>query len=250
VLADVQRDLDAKIAELAGASEHHAELLANLSHEMRTPLNSALILSKLLADNGPANLSPEQVKFARTIYTAGNDLLELLNDILDLAKIEARQLDVHHEPLAIPALLAALATAVGPVAEQKRLELAIRSAPDLPQTLDSDAQRLPQVLKNLLATAIKISDRGTVSLDVISTGPHIEFAVRTADTVNRRSDGGTGLGLALARELAPLLGGRIEVESEPGRASTFRFIVPAESRMMEARPPARASVGGPQSRHG
>jgi signal transduction histidine kinase len=233
VLADVQRELDAKAAALARANDQHAELLANLSHEMRTPLNSALILSKLLADNGPANLSPEQVKFARTVYNAGNDLLELLNDVLELAKIEARQIHINYQPLELGALLAALEAAVGPIAEHKRLELAIRLAPDLPHTLDSDAQRLPQVLKNLLATAIKISDRGTVSLDASFDGSNIDFAIRTAALVSRRSETGTGLGLALACELAPLLGGRVEVESEAGQASTFRFIVPAEARMME-----------------
>jgi signal transduction histidine kinase len=257
VLADVERARDAKAAELARANreidartaeitrvrEHQAELLANLSNDLRTPLNSALILSKLLADNGSANLTPEQVKFARTIYGAGNDLLELLNDILDLSKVEARKIDIHPQPLEVSALVTALTETVGPIAEQKRLDLAIRLAPDLPATLDSDAQRLPQVLKNLLATAIKLTDRGTVSLDVDSQGSDIEFVVRAADATSRRTQGGTGLGLSLARELAPLLGGRIEMQSEPGQASTFRFIVPAEARMMDPAP-ARVGAGG------
>jgi signal transduction histidine kinase len=242
-LARANRDLDAQAAEIARANEHHAELLANLSNDLRTPLNSALILSKLLADNGSANLTPQQVRFARTIYSAGNDLLELLNDLLDLSKIEAGKLEIHRQPLAIAALVAALEQAVAPIAEQKRLDLAIRLAPDLPETLDSDAQRLAHVLKNLLATAIKLTDRGTVSLDINATPPGVEFTVRAADVTSGRSVTGTGLGLSLARELALLLGGRIEVQSEPPQASTFRFIVPAEARMME-HAPVRAGARG------
>jgi signal transduction histidine kinase len=242
-LARANREIEAQAAKLARANEHHGELLASLSNDLRTPLNSALILSKLLADNGSANLTPEQVKFARTIYSAGSDLLDLLNDILDLSKIEAGKLEIQHQPLDVGALVSALEQTVGPLAEQKRLDLAIRLAPNLPETLDSDAQRLPQLLKSLLATAIRLTDRGTVSLDVHSHGTDVDFAVRAADAVKSRTVGGTGIGLSLARELAPLLGGRIEVQSEPGQASTFRFIVPADTRMMESAP-ARARAGG------
>lgn len=232
-LADAERAIDAGRADLARAHQYHGEILANLSHELRVPLNSALILSQLLADNGPANLAPEQVKFARSIHSAGHDVLQVLNDTLELSHIEARKIELHPESLDLGALIATLAQTFGPIAEQKRLALEVHLAPDVPRTLDSDAQRLAQVLKNLLATAIKLTERGTVSLAVAAQGPDVEFTVRAADAAIRRS-GSMGLGLSLARELALLLGGRVEVQSPPGQASTFRFVAPAVARMMVA----------------
>jgi signal transduction histidine kinase len=230
-LAEAQRASLDKASELTRAHESKSQLLASLSHELRPPLNSALILSQLLADNGQQNLTPEQVKFARTINSAGHDLLDLLNDILDLANIEARKSEIHHESIEVGALVATLAQTVRPLAEEKRLDLAIRLAPDVPATLASDSQRLAHVLRNLLSLAVKSTDRGNVSLDVNACGREIEFAVRTEGAMNRRA-GGTGLALSIARELAVLLGGRIESQGTPGEDTTFRFILPTDARMM------------------
>ena len=230
-LAEAHRDGLDKATELGRAHESKSQLLANLAHELRPPLNSALILSQLLADNGQQNLTPEQVKFARTINSAGHDLLDLLNDILDLVNIEARKTEIHHQPIEMGALVATLAQAVRPLAQEKRLDFAIRLAPDVPATVASDSQRLAHVLKNLLSLAVKSMDRGNVSLDVNARGREIEFAVRTEGAANRRS-GGTGLGLSIARELAVLLGGRIESHGTPGEDNTLRFILPTDARMM------------------
>ncbi len=244
-LADAKRDIDHKAEALARANQYKSEFLANMSHELRTPLNSALILSKLLADNQQENLTPEQVKFARSIYSAGNDLLELINDILDLAKIEARKVEIRNQPIELDALVDGLAQTFRPLAEQKRIGFSIEVAPDLPSTVESDSQRLRQVLKNLLANAVKFTERGSVALTVSARGEQIEFAVRDtgigiapeqhdvifepfrqADGTTNRRFGGAGLGLSIARELAHLLGGRIELQSAPGRGSTFRLRVP------------------------
>jgi signal transduction histidine kinase len=217
-------------------NERHADLLAGVLDELRVPLNRALILSKLLADNGSVNLTPEQVKFAGSIYAAGNDLLELLNDLLDLASIAAHRIDIRPEPLALRELITALAQAFAPEAEEKRLGLEVHLARDLPATLESDAQRLPQVLRNLVATAIRLTDRGTVSLEVARREAGIEFVVGAGAGRSQAA----GLRLTLARELAVLLGGCIEVQSAPDRASLFRFFAPAVALPSEHRP---AQVG-------
>jgi signal transduction histidine kinase len=235
-LADAKREIDRKAETLARANQYQSEFLATMSNELRTPLNSALILSKLLADNWHDNLTPEQVKFAHSIYSAGVDLLELTNDILDLSKIEAREVDIDNQPIALAALVDELAQTFRPAAEQKRIGFSIELAPGLPATIDSDAQRLPQVLKNLLANAVKVTERGSVALTVNASEEYIEFAVRDTGATNRRS-ADTGLGLAISRELAHLLGGRIELQSAPGQGSTFRLLVP---QMPPATPPPAA----------
>ena len=246
-------DLEHKAEELTRANQYKSEFLANMSHELRTPLNSSLILAKLLADNREGNLSPEQVKFARSIGAAGNDLLTLINDILDLSKIEARKIDVTRTAVDLDALAQSLSQTFEPVAEQKQILFRVSKGPGLPAHVDTDAQRLSQILKNLLSNAIKFTERGTVTLEIATAGEEIEFAVRDtgigiapehqqvifepfrqADGTTNRKFGGTGLGLSISRELARLLGGRIEVESAPGEGSVFRLrlprVMPALSR--------------------
>ncbi|MBS0322005.1 MAG: response regulator, partial [Proteobacteria bacterium] len=245
-LADNQVMLRQRATALEEANRYKSEFLANMSHELRTPLNSTLILSKLLAENRGGNLTAEQVKFAQTIYAAGNDLLTLINDVLDLSKIEARKVELDVQPVNVRQLVESLRAALEPLTAQKSLELRIAVAPDVPVTLDSDAQRLAQILRNLMSNAIKFTDRGHVTLDVARSGPaQLRFAIsdtgigiapeqqqvifeafRQADGSTHRKYGGTGLGLSISRDLATLLGGDIAVSSAPGHGSTFTLAVP------------------------
>jgi CheY-like chemotaxis protein/signal transduction histidine kinase/CHASE3 domain sensor protein len=242
-----QRDHLARAqAELQRASAYKSEFLANMSHELRTPLNSSLILAKLLADNREGNLNAEQIKFAETIYSAGNDLLTLINDILDLSKIEAGKLDVRPEEVTLARLTDELADIFRPVAREKGIDLSTVVDADVPATLSTDSVRLQQVLKNLLSNALKFTERGGVSLrvrriaggrigfDVKDTGigvppeqhDAIFEAFRQADGTTNRKYGGTGLGLSISRDLARLLGGELTVDSAPGRGSTFTLVLP------------------------
>ncbi|HTU67670.1 MAG TPA: response regulator [Steroidobacteraceae bacterium] len=257
-LLDAKRDVDLKIAELARANRYKSEFLANMSHELRTPLNSSLILAKLLADNRDGNLSPEQVKFARGIASAGNDLLTLINDILDLSKIEARRIDLQRSSVDLGELTARLAQTFEPIAEQKQIFFRIIRGDHLPAAIETDGQRLSQVLKNLLSNALKFTERGEVALEITPQGDGVEFAVRDtgigiaaehhqiifepfrqADGTTNRKFGGTGLGLSISRELARMLGGEITVESRPGEGSVFRLVMP---RVAPDVPPAHSSA--------
>jgi signal transduction histidine kinase/DNA-binding response OmpR family regulator/CHASE3 domain sensor protein len=259
---ELQRDDLARAgAELQRASVYKSEFLANMSHELRTPLNSSLILAKLLSDNREGNLSPEQIKFAQTIYSAGNDLLTLINDILDLSKIEAGKLDVRPESITIARLVDDLSNTFQPIAAQKQLELAMSTEAGVPDTVETDPTRLQQILKNLLSNALKFTERGGVSLVVGATDGRIRFdvrdtgigiaadqhevifeAFRQADGGSNRKFGGTGLGLSISRDLARLLGGDLHVESTPGRGSTFTLSLPARYTARDATP-ARAAAG-------
>ncbi|WP_437572845.1 response regulator [Sorangium sp. So ce542] len=248
-------------AALGRANQYKSDFLANMSHELRTPLNSALILARLLADDREGNLLPEQVRYAETIYSAGNDLLSLINDILDLSKIEAGKVDVRPERAALQTILGALEQAFQPVAREKALTFRVEVAPGAPGALFTDVQRLQQILKNLLANAFKFTQRGEVALEVASErGGRVAFAVRDtgigvpvdqreaifeafwqADSTASRKHGGTGLGLSISRELARLLGGDIDVESAPGAGSCFRLVIPAAYEGAPASPPARGA---------
>jgi CheY-like chemotaxis protein len=255
-------ELEERARELERASRFKSEFLANMSHELRTPLNSALILAKLLVENAPGNLTEEQVKYARTIHQAGSDLLVLINDILDLSKIEAGRLEVHPEALPVARLVEQLALTFGPVAAQRGLAFERIVEPGAPAELTTDPQRLLQILQNLLSNAFKFTDRGGVilrvspapddhvSLSVRDTGIGIPEekqrlvfeAFRQADgTINRRY-GGTGLGLSIARELVALLGGELTIESAPGKGSVFTVTLPRAigSRAREGVPHAPA----------
>ncbi len=242
-----QRDELARAGdELQRANEYKSQFLANMSHELRTPLNSSLILAKLLADNREKNLSDEQIKFAETIYSAGNDLLTLINDILDLSKIEAGMLDVRPEPVTLRRMVDDLRAAFAQVATQKGLDLELVVGAGI-DTLETDPTRLNQIIKNLLSNALKFTERGGVSLTIERRGDQIAFAVRDTgigipedqherifeafrqvDAASTRKFGGTGLGLSISRDLARLLGGDLRVASEPGRGSTFTLLLPSK----------------------
>ena len=235
-----------KAQELERSSKYKSDFLANMSHELRTPLNSSLILAKLLADNPDENLTQEQVKFARTIQSAGNDLLNLINDILDLSKIEAGHVEIHPEVTPIGRLSGRLKQLFLPLADQKNIDFGINVADGLPKAFETDPQRLEQVLKNLISNAIKFTDRGKVSLSIRpAANENIVFSVtdtgigistdqlksifeafHQADSTISRRYGGTGLGLSISRQLVRLLGGKISVESKPGQGSSFTVTLP------------------------
>jgi len=245
--------------ELEASSRYKSEFLANMSHELRTPLNSALILAKLLADNKDGTLTAEQVKYAQAIHSSNNDLLALINDILDLSRIEAGHVELAEENLAVSSVLQRLKETFEPLAAQKGLALDIRADADAPTQLVADGQRLQQILKNLLANAVKFTEHGSVSLVVRGNrAGRIQFAVtdtgigiaqaqtevifeafRQADGSTRRRYGGTGLGLSISRDLAARMGGDITVSSEPGRGSCFTLELPLAAGT-GATPPATA----------
>jgi signal transduction histidine kinase len=237
---------EAKLAaERANAAK--SQFLANMSHELRTPLNSLLILARLLADNANGRLDAKQVKFAQTIHASGLDLLSLINDLLDLAKIEAGAVTaLHVAPARFADLREDLERTFRQVAQERKLEFSIELDPALPPGLRTDAGRLKQVLKNLLANAFKFTNRGRVTLRIALDAPGtVAFAVsdtgigipqdkqelifeafRQADGSTSRLYGGTGLGLSISRELTRLLGGELRLTSRPGQGSTFTLVLP------------------------
>jgi CheY-like chemotaxis protein/signal transduction histidine kinase/CHASE3 domain sensor protein len=245
-LTQAQGALELKASELERTSRYKSEFLANMSHELRTPLNSSLILAKLLADNKEGNLTPEQVKFAQTISSAGNDLLVLINDILDLSRIEAGKVEVQPEVVIVRRAVEALQHTFQPVAQEKKLGFSIFVQDDVGAKMETDPQRFSQILRNLLANAFKFTERGEVSLRVfpveggklgfavrdtgIGIAPHqqalIFEAFRQADGSTHRKYGGSGLGLSISRDLARLLGGEVSVQSQPGEGSTFTLTLP------------------------
>ncbi|WP_412540953.1 ATP-binding protein [Longispora sp. K20-0274] len=251
--------LEEKAQQLALASQYKSEFLANMSHELRTPLNSLLLLARLLADNTERNLSEKQIEFARTIHNAGSDLLSLIDDILDLSKIEAGRMDVEASNVELSEISEYVERAFRPQAEEKGLKLRVDSTVDLPATVLTDAQRLQQILRNLLSNAVKFTDAGSVVLTIGLAPRGARFGVPTldgaehvvafgvqdtgigvpeeklslifdefqqADGTTSRKYGGTGLGLSISRKLAQLLGGTITVESAPGTGSTFTLYLP------------------------
>ncbi|WP_410098623.1 HAMP domain-containing protein [Streptomyces sp. STR69] len=260
--AELQRsnaELEEKAALLATSSQYKSEFLANMSHELRTPLNSLLILARLLSDNPDGHLSDQEVQFATTIHRSGSDLLQLINDILDLSKIEAGRMDVRPKRLPLIKLLDYVHATFRPLTLDRGLAFEVSVGEDVPREMWSDEQRLQQILRNLLSNAIKFTATGRVELRVnrvkdpdhryshdsdevivfavSDTGigiaaeklPVIFEAFQQADGTTNRKYGGTGLGLSISREIAGLLGGRIVAESEPGCGSTFTLYVPVVS---------------------
>ena len=261
-LNEAQAALQQRADELQRASRYKSEFLANMSHELRTPLNSSLILAKLLSENKEGNLTPEQLKFVQTIYGAGNDLLNLINDILDLSKVEAGRLELQPQFVSVRRLVDSLQRTFEPLANQKKLAFEVHVEAGAPASMVSDNLRVEQILKNLLSNAIKFTETGSVSISVqprpddrlafvvkdsgigIPEGQQdiIFEAFRQADgTINRRY-GGTGLGLSISRELARLLGGTISVESTAGQGSTFTLVLPAKWTDVPESAPASAAA--------
>ena len=254
-IEQARQEIEERARQLALASKYKSQFLANMSHELRTPLNSLLILARLLAQNPGRNLSAKQVEYANVIHSAGSDLLQLINDILDLSKVEAGRMDIHAERFPLSTLLEDLQATFQPLTAEKGLDYAVETHPGAPLELFTDRQRLRQVLGNLLSNAVKFTERGHVllrvgldpdrrtpdgddilSFSVADTGIGIApenlitifGAFQQGDGTLSRRYGGTGLGLSIAREVGALLGGEIAAESELGQGSTFTLYLPCE----------------------
>ncbi|WP_119580198.1 HAMP domain-containing protein [Streptomyces europaeiscabiei] len=256
-IEQARQELETRAQQLALASKYKSEFLANMSHELRTPLNSLLILAQLLAQNPSRNLTPKQVEYAGIIHSAGSDLLQLINDILDLSKVEAGKMDVTPERVPLRKLLEYVEATFRPMTTQKSLDFTVATAPGTPADLLTDDSRLRQILRNLLSNAVKFTEQGGVALriepaadlevptGVIRGGPVVAFRVKDtgigipqqqletifgafqqADGTTSRKYGGTGLGLSITREIAHLLGGAVTVDSTPGQGSTFTLYLP------------------------
>jgi signal transduction histidine kinase/CheY-like chemotaxis protein/CHASE3 domain sensor protein len=258
------REVQRQAQELAASSRYKSEFLANMSHELRTPLNSILLLSRLLAENNDASLNPDQVEYARVIQSSGNGLLQLIDEILDLSKIEAGKMELEFEPVSVAEVLEDMRSLFEPVASEKNVDFHVSVSPEVQPLIETDKLRLEQVLKNLISNALKFTRQGSVSVtaarDAARDG-YISFSVadtgigipeekqglifeafRQADGSTRRKYGGTGLGLSISRELSRLLGGGIGLQSKPDEGSTFTIFIPV------ARPentePAQAGQAG------
>jgi CheY-like chemotaxis protein/HAMP domain-containing protein len=257
-LERARSEIAIKARDLETASHYKSEFLANMSHELRTPLNSVLILSQLLEANKDGNLTDKQVEFARTIHTSGSDLLHLINEVLDLSKVEAGKMIIAPENIDLQELVTELTRPFESVAEKKGLQLAANVDETLPTTIRSDSQRLLQILRNLLSNAVKFTEQGKISLtvarpvsgtDLSGSGldpdqsvafsvtdsgigipaelqTHVFEAFHQVDGTTSRRFGGTGLGLSISRELARLLGGEIQLVSKEGSGSTFTLFLP------------------------
>ncbi|MGC2399582.1 MAG: response regulator [Acidobacteriaceae bacterium] len=276
-LTESKRLLEQKATEVERASKYKSEFLANMSHELRTPLNSLLILAKLLAGNEQGNLTDEQVEEARIIHNGGLELLALINDILDLSKVEAGKLTVVVEEVTLAGMVGRIRQQFSPIAKAKAVEFPIKVAGDLPATLRTDAQRVEQVLKNLLANAFKFTERGSVTLEVHT--PDRQMALHRSSLDHRNSIafsvsdtgigiesskfedifeafqqengsidrhyGGTGLGLAIARKFAHTLGGEIHVASRKGAGSCFTLVLPVTLEQVDTHDIPAASAYAP-----
>lgn len=250
-LGDSKKIVEQKVSEVEQASRYKSEFMANMSHELRTPLNSILILAKLLKDNKGSNLTNEQVKYASVIYGAGNDLLTLINDLLDLAKIESGTVELNYERIYSKSLISSLTSLFAATAADKNIELEISLVEDGPTSFLCDEYRLEQVLKNFLSNAIKFTEEhGKISLRISADKEQIYFAVRDngkgisaekqalifdafrqEDGSTSRKYGGTGLGLSISQEIAVLLGGQISLESELDNGSTFTLSIPNKQEL-------------------
>ncbi|MEU4419637.1 HAMP domain-containing protein [Actinoplanes sp. NPDC024001] len=278
-IEQARQELEARAQQLALASKYKSEFLANMSHELRTPLNSLLILAQLLAQNPARNLTAKQVEYATVIHSAGADLLQLINDILDLSKVEAGKMDIAPEAFELRNLVEYVEATFRPLTTSRGLAFEVFTADDVPTGLLTDEQRLRQVLRNLLSNAVKFTESGRVRLSIERARPEeltealaghetvIAFRVtdtgigiaeqqlsaifdafQQADGTTSRRYGGTGLGLSISREIAYLLGGEIRAQSGLGQGSTFTLYLPAEAPPNHPKPtagePAEMLVAG------
>lgn len=259
-LEAARKEIEQKARDLEQASRYKSEFLANMSHELRTPLNSILVLSQLLAENKKQHLDAKELEYARTINSSGSDLLELINEILDLSKVESGKIELFIEPMYLEDVGTYVKKNFGPLADKKGLELFVNISKNLPETIQTDSQRLFQILKNLYSNALKFTHKGSITLNIYNPGKvdtagnlsqHIAIAVKDtgigipndklqlifnaftqADGTTSRKYGGTGLGLSISKAFAELLGGQIAVESTEGEGTTFTLtlpIVPSEN---------------------
>jgi CheY-like chemotaxis protein/HAMP domain-containing protein len=261
-MEEARGDLAVKAEELALASKYKSEFLANMSHELRTPLNSLLLLARSLRDNAEGTLTVDQVESARVIFESGGDLLNLINEILDLSKVEAGRMEVRLESVLVADLSRTIQSQFDHMAQNQGLSFRVEGAPGAPDQVTTDPQRLGQVLKNLIGNALKFTEVGGVTVTfatvpagldlsrsgldtrqawavhVADTGIGIPLdkqkvifeAFQQADSGDRRRFGGTGLGLSISRELARLLGGEIQLKSDPARGSTFSLYLPIDGQ--------------------
>ncbi len=264
-----QKEIEKKARDLELASRYKSEFLANMSHELRTPLNSILVLSQLLSANKSDKLSEKEVEFARTINSSGTDLLNLINDILDLSKVESGKMELNLEDTPLTDIFSDMERLFGHIAEKKGISLITKIAPDSPSSIYCDPQKLNQILKNLLSNAFKFTEQGHVTLSAflpgkdedlsksgLTAGDAVAIAVsdtgigipeekqrlifeafQQADGTTSRKYGGTGLGLSISRELAKLLGGEIKLESRAGEGSTFTIFIPRRCAQIKEQVP-------------
>ncbi|MBK6399286.1 MAG: HAMP domain-containing protein [Bacteroidetes bacterium] len=260
---EARKSLEEKAEQLTLTSKYKSEFLANMSHELRTPLNSLLILAQQLYENAEGNLNDKQMRYAKTIHSCGDDLIQLINDILDLSKIESGFITANISPVKFNEIATFVETTFKPISEARHLFFNIETDTDLPANLETDLQRLNQILKNLLSNSFKFTEKGEVKLKIYKANKNwkpginptldnaksvVAFAIsdtgigipmekqniifeafQQAEGSTSRKYGGTGLGLSISRGLAELLGGSIELESESGRGSTFTLFLPAEN---------------------
>ncbi len=270
---EARRSLEEKAEQLQLTSKYKSEFLANMSHELRTPLNSLLILAQQLYENAEGNLSEKQVRYAKTIHSCGDDLVQLINDILDLSKIESGFISTNMAPVHLSEIASFVETTFRPISEARNLRFSVNTNEALPATMETDIQRLNQILKNLLSNAFKFTEKGGVSLRIFEakggwkSTPSLNTAKRVigfaisdtgigipdekqliifeafqqAEGSTSRKYGGTGLGLSISRGLAELLGGAIELESTPGQGSTFTLYLPTDSMTISS-PTTRDSM--------
>lgn len=257
-----RQELSAKAEELEQSSKYKSEFLANMSHELRTPLNSVLILARLLEENKEQNLLPKQMEYAGIIHKSGSDLLKLINDILDLSKIESGKVEMNIEPVAVRSITSDLEQLFHVVAEEKHINFITNIDPGVPAMIQTDGQRLEQVIKNLLSNAFKFTPKdGTIELawnlqpdglhiSVSDTGTGIPAdkqqlifeAFRQADGSTSRKYGGTGLGLSISKELMKRLGGEIRLVSAEGQGSTFTIVMQTGTSAIPKASPAPVTV--------
>ncbi len=270
-IEQARQEIEERALQLDQASRYKSQFLANMSHELRTPLNSLLVLARLLAQNPDGNLTAKQVEYATIVHSSGSDLHRLINDILDLTKVEAGKMDINPERFALAGLVEDLRGVFGPLTEEKRLRFTITTAPGVPADLETDKQRLRQILYNLLSNAVKFTDHGHVELHIdtagaprlgMGEGPWMVFSVsdtgigisrdnlasifsafQQGDGTTSRRYGGTGLGLAICREVAARLGGEVTVRSELGVGSTFTLHLPPAREAVAMQYSAPSAVG-------